>query len=448
MNLTKTFTRDKDMGNVVIAYVLGFMAMQNVMYAFKIGNTYINYVYLFSTILIGYNLIFNNKKVITEIVGINRFWKLYICLILLSLFSYTLTIFRYPALSVSSYFNGIIYFALIISYYISILIYKDYKKIIIKGLWHGTLVNIGFSLLQFIFFEKGSYLSLYNIFPQQYYYVSIPWESRNLLTETIDLIYSYRATGLFLETSHLISCISAIGIIVLSQYGKRLFFLIAWIILTFLIVMSGSGNLVIYIITFILYFFIKSYIILKKRRKIKKVTLAYISVGILLTVVGSIVLAKVLDLSKFTEMILIGFKTANLADSDNVIRSSYMINALKTIGNYPFGIGFNLAPRFLDYLYGTHATFNYFLTIWLELGPIAVMGYIVYILKSFIFMIRKSTSYSIALATSLLIISMVQFANGTAFATYIIAIFALVEIEKRNVKKINDISSNMMISRL
>ena len=39
-------------------------------------------------------------------------------------------------------------------------------------------------------------------------------------------------------------------------------------------------------------------------------------------------------------------------------------------------------------------------------------------------------------------------AGPAAFATYIIAIFALVEIEKRNVKKINDISSNMMISRL
>lgn len=425
-----------------IAFLLGMVASQNVVYVFKISNTYINLFQAFAAIVLTLNLFTRPQKINRSFQCVDKYFRLFWILCFVSGVQFVIINVLFLNLRITSYFSGIVTYTLALMYYMCIILYKDQLHSVIRGLYAGFIINILICFLQLYFFSRGSFFSLYQFFPQEFYYVSIPWESRNKLSSNSSLIYSYRATGMFLETSHFISYLSIIILIFVTRIKKSVSQIILILLISIFVLISGSGTFLAYILSFAIYmvliciFFGRNVISRGSYIKIIAGILAIIIAGALL---GNKIMSSVFHLNNITDYFFTSLQTASLLNSDNSTRLTYMVNALKAIEKYPFGVGCNMAPTLLNTLYGTYSTFNYFLSILLELGPLGIIVYCTFLLKNIIYEIKYALDkYDIALATSMIVIGVLQFANGIGLTSYVLLLFALCRIrimERRDAKR-------------
>lgn len=418
--------------NSKMAFILGLVTCQNVVYVFKVNNTYINIFQLITFFVFMYNLIIHRKKLEKALGLVDKTLGIFFGWCFFSIILFIITIIRIPTVKSSSYFVGLITYSLAFMYYVCVLIYRDDIDSFIKGITTGFIINVVVCLLEYICFERGAYFSLYKIFPQSYYYVSIPWENRGLLAQNEDLIYSYRASGLFLEASHFISYLSVIGLIVYTTNKNKKLMYTAFFIISILALISGSGTFVAYLAVLILF----ALVVLVKTKNFNKIKFRnLLIIGIFLIGICLVFYSRFLtnmDIfhgSTINEFLNTALMTSNLLDAENITRWKFMQNAFKAIFQFPFGIGCNMAPTVLSQLYGTYSTFSFILSIILELGPIGIILYISFFVKNIKkVLINSSNTYDIAIGIAMIATLAVQLANGIGLSCYIIALFALVRI--------------------
>lgn len=414
----------------VFAYLIGLLTCQNVMYAFKIGNTYINILYILTMYIVGWHGIKNCERTINYL---NKWAKCFFVVILFSFFTASIYTMVGVLDSISVYFKGLVSLFLGLSVYISTILLKEYKDKLICGLWHGFVINVIVSGLQYIMFRNGSYFSLYRIFPQESFQVCTSWAIGQSGVVGTSAIFFYRASGMFLETSYYL-CYAAVMLLplcVLVRKSVAKYFVI--VLFYFFALYSASGNIVVLILLPIVWFVLKIKRGAKKESlEIKRKNIVAFLMLVLICIVVAQKMIRNVDWSSFNAMLNEGIRTARLSDKTNYTRFSTMFAAFSLIPKYPFGVGYNYSPMLLLHENGLAAVFNYFATISLELS---VVGLIVYAL-SYISRIRKllliRTDLSMALVFSLFSILVFQFANGIGLTSYVWTVLALCDLELKH----------------
>lgn len=419
-----------------LAYLIGLFAVQNVIYVFKISNTYINVELFLGFISILFLLVFSPKLLYEALHRTDNALRWYLLSIGLS-FVYLVNYAAFnPGTRIISFFMGLISLTLSLSVYYSVISLRLYRPFIIKGLWHGFVINIIVSVLQLVMFNMGSYFSLYDIFPEDFYYVSIKWGmpgTAHLADIREWLIYSYRASGLYLECSYFVASMTCVIIFCWSYRKNRAIDYILMFLLTILIAMSGSGNFVIYfamLILFFVYFFVsrpKSYQPIEKARIIIVASLVFF-VGIIMVFYAAE--KKIVDLDIIIAGIEESLLGANIKDEGNSERLTFMLSAIRLYFTYPIGVGYNMASNALRTYSSTYAAFNYFLTVLIELGPIGLVAYLNLWYRNIMEVIKKIEHPRKAIFIGLLAMIIFQFANGTGFTHIVWVLLGIVQSER------------------
>lgn len=447
INIKKKNLNTKFDINILFAYLIGLFSTQNILYAFKISNTYINIIYVLATIIIAWKIITRDRGLIIAIRKVDKYFKYYLCTIFLSFIPYYFIIIFNNNLKYQSLFNGLISLALGLGLYICVINFSNNKIYMIKGLWHGVMLNIVISLIQLIMFNKGSYFSLYDWFPQPAFYISIPWEvaQSGALSNNEFLIYSYRAEGLFLECSYFVACMSSVVLLVLNEKRYSVVRSSCIIILSILIIISNSGNLIIYVLSLIMYLIVVSstkkqgnIIDYSERRKFIIKILVIIPILCIITIMVNQVynFKNILNLSSIYESIVQGISEANLFDTGNTTRLQYMLNSFGIITKYIFGTGYNMSTTVLQYEIGIVTPFNFFIKICLEQGIVGLMSYILFLINTIFILIKTKVNpqQNKILAISVICIAIFQFGNGSGFMPYVWLIFGICANEIYNIK--------------
>ena len=238
----------KPLSERAMAYWLGLLSTQGIIYVFKVGNTYINIELLVGLMAFVLLTLRHSGEMIGQIKKTDTTIKVYLLSILISFVDVVIYFLQDRSIKVQSYFNGLVMLMLSIMIYYSIILLKKYQMAVIKGIWHGLIINVIVSALQYIFFQRGSYFTLNDLFPQNGFYISIPWTVAQ--TKSYDphwLIYSYRAQGMFLEASYFVSALTTIILMLAAFEFKKNSFskIIITIIAVFLSLISSSGNFVV-----------------------------------------------------------------------------------------------------------------------------------------------------------------------------------------------------------
>lgn len=417
----------------IISYLIGLLAVQNVIYVFKISNTYINIELFLGFISIMFLMMFDRKALFEALRKTDKSLKWYLLSIVLSfLFLINYAMFN-QGTRIISFFNGLISLFLSLSVYYSVIVYRRYRLSIVKGLWHGLIINTIVSILQLVMFNIGSYFSLYDWFPEEFYYVSIKWGMPGTvhLSDIQEwLIYSYRASGLYLECSYFVASMTCVLIICWSYRKAKIVDYFLLFVLTILISMSGSGNLVIYVAILLMYF---SYTFISKININRYFGISKYSVFIIvgaLLVIAFAIEEKYIDLTEIISGIEESVLGVNISDEGNNERLTFMIAAFHFYLTYPIGVGYNMASNALRAYSSTYAAFNYFLTVLIELGPIGLLAYLNLWQKNITGVIKNIELPRRAIFIGLLAAIFFQFANGTGFTHIVWVLLGLSQAER------------------
>ena len=425
----------------VLAFLMGLFACNNVIYLFKIGDTYINIEYVLAVITACVIFVKDSKKFLGAFKDINKYFKAFIIIMFLSVIP-LIIVFKDSLGSITSFFNGMVLFFLCFCIYIDIVALKEKKDLFINGFKIGFILNIILSLIQYITYKNGNYFSLYNYFPQPAFQINSYYGMKNSLQMSTDTfnIYGYRAQGFFLETSYYMAFLISSAIVLFSITKFSFFKSIIIIIAIFTIIQTSSGNMIILFGTFILYYLLKY---AKRGEKntykinIKKVFLIYIifSLSLIFVISQRDIINDFFVNNNIINKIINNLETANIANEGNKERFDNMKKAMALTLKYPFGVGYNMSYTILGREYGnelnTIAAFNRLITIQLELGLLGTLAYIIYIYEIGIKLLLKSKSkYSLSVAISVLGIFVCQVGNGIGFSyPFVMFMFALANIE-------------------
>lgn len=437
----------------IFALFLGIIVCNNVIYALKVGKTYINISYIYGIIIFLFFIIFKKRGLTKCFKEINYNFRIYIVIALLSVIMAIIT-FTDNLSVVMSYFNGIIMLVFNLILYMDVLFLKDYKKSILKGLIIGYILNIILSLIQYITYNNGNYFSLYYFFPQPAFQINSYYGANSILQQTTDTfnIYGYRAQGFFLETSYYMAFIATTSVILFVSTNKSLIKILSIISMIFIIALTSSGNLIIILFTFIMYFIFKKIKCnninkmnnkTKNKINIKTFTLFFLIIVLIigLSLLNISKIKEIIDTNNIFEKFINNINSANIADEGNKGRATSMLKSLELILKYPLGVGYNLSPTLLsmEFENGTleaNSTFNRLITIQLEQGPLGLIFYIIYIYNiSGVLILKARDKYTLALGVGVLGAFICQIGNGIGIFPFIILIFALANIELNRMKE-------------
>lgn len=348
-NIGKNFSK-------IYLFFLGFLFCQNIIVPIKIGNTSFN-ILLFALIpFIIYKFLFHKSNLDKCLKKIPLPYYLFLLSILISFIP--ALILKSTLLDITPFFKGVFFYCLsvIVPLLFGICLNSEEKKPFFFGLFFGYVVNVFVSIVVYIAFYFFDYVLTFTaLFPNDSFF---------------EPNYFSSAQGLFLEPSHLAGFLLVLFYLLFWYYEEksiRIFLCISvWI--TFLI--YNMGNLPLFIISQIVYFFcmfskkIKIYFIDKiwvsKRRK-------QIFVVLCTVILAMLVLAFAFPLrSLFIKLIY----EANPFGPANADRMNSLLIGLQTFLKYPLGVGFNLSGVAISRLYGefvtTATTHNYFLKVLIE----------------------------------------------------------------------------------
>lgn len=427
----------------VLAFLMGLFACNNVIYLFKIGDTYINIEYVLAVITACVIFVKDSKKFWGAFKDINKYFKAFIIIMFLSVIP-LIIVFNDSLGSISSFFNGMVLFFLCFCIYIDIVALQEKKDLFINGFKIGFILNIILSLIQYITYKNGNYFSLYNYFPQPAFQINSYYGMKSSLQMSSDTfnIYGYRAQGFFLETSYYMAFLISSAIVLFAITKFSLFKSIIIIIAIFTIIQTSSGNMIILLSTFILYYLLKN---AKRGEKntykinIKKIFLIYIifSIGLIFAISQRDTISDFLINNNIVNKIIKNFETANIANEGNKERFDNMKKALNLAWDYPFGVGYNMSYTMMRNEYGNEirvtSAFNRLITIQLELGFLGTITYLIYIYQVGIKLFLKAKeNYSLALGIAVFGVFVCQVGNGIGFSyPFVMFIFALADIERK-----------------
>ena len=258
------------------------------------------------------------------------------------------------------------------------------------------------------------------------------------------MIYSFRAQGCYLEVSYFVAAATLTYIVVPPFVNiSGAFRIIVLAALLFLFGMSGTGNLILFIgfvtVAFVFRFNFEGGLgglIKKKRSRMEWMLLFLLLIGcfaaVLYFVSNMDAILNSTDFDIFSKGWADGIASSNLSNADNSERVTYMLNAVAEFARYPWGGGYNMAPSLTFADYGTAATFNYVLTLLIELGPFGFIAYL-YLVGSLIFNLLKFSgsqrTNGVVLSVVVMALFAFQVANGIGLTPLVWCVLALGSIE-------------------
>ena len=435
----------------VLAFVFGLVFVQGIIYVTKVGNLYVDIVYPLAVFVLCINLVLRPTSTIRSIeLCFHRGMLPFLVVVVLSVFLAMGSTLTHIGVDITSCVNGFVVLLFSLAIYFAVISLRDRVHQFISAIFVGLLVNIAISIAQYVAFQSGTAFTLYDLFPQPAFYISVPWGSGGAWAQNIQyLVYSYRAQGLWLEVSYFVGAatvvfILAMGCLRLSGTFKAAVF----VTLLFLFAMSNTGNLVLYVA-----FVFVAYLLLRlgrgrtlgfaSKRRSSAEWLAVLCV--LAVLVGIFVYAlsntddllRTLDLENLLKGLAGGLESSNITSADNQQRFQYMQNALSEFFRYPWGGGYNMAPSLTFYDYGTNTTFSYALTLLVELGPIGLVAYGYFVFSMVVRLFGDSLSCSlsgVSIAVALVAYLAFQIGNGVGLTPLAWCLFALGSIEIANRK--------------
>lgn len=397
-----------------IAFLLGLSIFEGVSMFFSVGSTVFTFSEILSPLIFVGLCILKLYKLGSFIKNIPLGFKIFFIMILLSIVSGIAAFASGDA--VIRYLVGLIYLFIVFTMAANVFMLNHAKKWIINGLFVGFLANIVFSLICCLSFNKGTVITLSNMFDREGFFVPV---------------HRFRSQGFFLEPSHFIRYVASVFLILISaQRIKSVFVKFALVIATIAVsLLSTSGSVVIMACGLVLYILIR-----KKSKIITPATLLTLFIVIIaICVFFTFNLGEQWNLGELTEGI---FSGADIKDEGNVDRYESMVLSLGYLDDMLLGCGWNLVGSLFEQNHsGTVSAFSDILEMTLELGIFGIIFYIWSVMSLVLKLIRRKNNYSISLAVSLLIIFALQIGTDYAFNTCIMFVFGLAVAEIADGKK-------------
>ena len=422
------------------ALLLGLCFAQGVFYVAKVGNLYVDVIYPVAAIVLVLRIVFRPAE--TERNIFQCFDRGMLPLLLLIILSFVLVMFTtttHVGLQINSYVNGLVVLAASIAAYLAVISLKDYVDYLLKGLWIGLVVSIA----QYVAFQNGGAFTLYGLFPQPAFYISVPWGAASSWASNAEyLVYSYRAQGLYLECSYFVAAATMIYLVTGGrQWANGLLRTLVLVILFVLFAMSGTGNIVLFfgfvVLAHLLRRDTKAEGLLRKRRNALEWLVLIVALFLLATFVVYLLMGgsgkgAFIDIETISKGFSQGVESADITGGDNEQRFLCMSNALAEFLENPWGVGYNMAPPVLAVDFGTNTTFSYFLTLLVELGLPGLAAYGYFAIRLVARLLGDHTerrTYRIGLAMGILALIGYQVGNGSGLIPIAWCLFALAAIE-------------------
>ena len=424
----------------ILAIIVGITICNNIFYLLNYNSFFLNISNIVSIISLVILLIKDRKRVIDSVSKIDKTFYFYLLMCIFSVIPCFFYFSKNNSL-IMSFINGLPLLVLLYIQYLVIISFSDCKEELLKGIKIGFVLNIIYSLLQYVFFlNNGSVLTLYTLFPNNAFQVCGNYDKLLSMPaiKTTLTIFQYRIQGFFLETSHFTTFLCGAGLIALYKTKNKTLRIFLLILVSYLCIISESGNFIIFL--GILLLFILKYIPKQELGKftIKRKTLLMIPI-ILISIL--LLGAHVINRPTFFQKINDTFNSTNLEDAGNSDRNRTIKEGIALIQKYPMGIGYNMTSNILKMEYPTEKYSYIFSTVVLnelELGPIGNVLYLIFALKFIVNLLcygKDKEDYVIALST--MGIFLCQASNGISFwnIQYTLAIYAIANIYYNELKK-------------
>lgn len=430
----------------MLAFLFGLAFVQGIFYVAKVGNLYVDVIYPVSIVVLCLNFALRPKKTMDSLEScFYRGLIPFLIIVTLSVFLAIGSTMTHVGVQISSCVNGLVVLLFSLIIYGAVIAMRDRMQQFVWGLFFGLLMNIVISFIQYMAFQSGTAFTLYDLFPQPAFYISVPWGAGSAWAQNIEyLVYSFRAQGLYLEVSYFVGAATIVFILAMGEIKENgIVKGLALSALLFLFVISNTGNISLFVA-----FVLLTYIVVRShrgetssffsKRRSSKEWLALLLVVVALAEVCLYAIAnndevlKALDFDNLVKGLFGGLESSDITSSDNQQRFQYMQNAFEEFVCYPWGGGYNMAPTLTFCDYGTNATFSYILTLLVELGPLGLVAYVYLVLGMAVrlFKQRKNGSlFGVCVAVALVALLAFQTGNGIGLTPLAWCVFALASIE-------------------
>ena len=394
-----------------LAFLVGLAFCNNIIYVFKYNSFFLNISNVVSICVFIYFMIYEKDKFLGALKKIDKFFILFIFFSLFSIIPAAIYFSDNDNL-ISAYFNGLPNLLLLFVEYYIIILLSDEQKYIMNGIMYGFIINIIYSIIQFVLYKFGKICTLYYIFPNASFQVSGYYEylSRMSDIQSTLKIYFFRAQGLFLETSYFIVFVTTSILIFYTRINNRLIKGCFLFFTFFLCLISESGNFALVFASFVLYyllFYVKTH---RKKISFKKVAILNVFCVTCIALIFIILNPEIFEKIEKT------IQSTNIFDISNGPRARTILEGIELIKKYPLGVGYNMASKVFNYEFPEDSQNYIFSTLIvneLELGILGNIIYIIFSVKSFLFLLQKSTEKEdLAIGVSAFMVFICQVSNG------------------------------------
>ena len=420
-----------------LAFLIGLLASSNIFYIFRL-NTFCLWFDIVVSLIIFFKILFKKKLsyCLSKTSKLFNFFALFCFLSLIPCLIYNIDRLDF----VMSCVYGLIELIIIYIYYLAIIYLKNEEEYITNGILIGLILNILYSIIQYVGFNSSKVISFAYLFPNSSFQISGVYDV--LYYDSIQTtlkIYFYRASGFFLETSYFfIYCIGALFVIKRTPKVAKSNLLYSILVLATVILMfmSKTENLVIFLIIYTIYLICDKFIE-KKGLKIRKDTLLKFSI---------LVITFVLSLGLFKEFRnLINTSVSNgieylsnitFNDQSSNARFKSINDGLDLFLTHPFGIGYNTSAKTINLMYNDVSIFSTFMSLLVEIGIVGSTFYWLFPLKSVFLLFKSKKKKNIILGFATLSLIILQITNGISISKlhFIMLVYCLADI---NARKLN-----------
>lgn len=393
VNIEKNKVIDK-----FLALLLGIGISEGITVLFYVGNTPFSFVEVLSPLITIYFCMRDRYALSRFIHSVSIGFKLFFLVIVASIIPgmiYFMSLFV-----LRRYLVGLIALVISLTAAFNAFMLNEQRQYIFRGIFVGFILNIVFSLVCFVGFQRGVVISLEEFIDRDSFYTPK---------------YSFRAQGFFLEPSHFIRYVGSVVLLVMSSIRIKSSVIKYVIVFTSIAVLglSFSGSMLIIIVGVILYYFATR----KNRRRIRPR-----DIGLLLLFVGFLLIFSS-EISEALDKIMTG---ANITAEENSGRLDPMLSVLSQWDAMIMGCGWNLTANLIESAnLNIPAAFSDIVEMTAETGIIGGLLYVCSVLALAWRLWKVRGNYSYALSISLLMILALQIGTDYAINPCIMLVFGL-----------------------
>ena len=381
-----------------LAVLLGIGVSEGITVLFYIGNKPFSFVEVLSPLMTIYFCMRDRYALSKFIHRVPIGFKLFFLVIVASIIPgmiYFMSLFV-----LWRYLVGLIALVISLTAAFNAFMLNEQRQYIFRGIFVGFMLNIVFSLICFVGFQRGVVISLGEFIDRDSFYIPK---------------YSFRAQGFFLEPSHFIRYVGSVVLLVISPIRIKSSIIKYVIIFTTIAVLglSLSGSVVIVIVGVVLYCFVT----MQNKREIRPR-----DIGLLALFVGGL-FAFSSEISATIDRIMTG---ANITDEENAGRLGAILSVLSQWDAMIMGCGWNLTANLIESAnLNISAAFSDIVEMTAETGIIGGLLYVCSVLALAWRLWKVRGNYSYALSISLLMILALQIGTDYAINPCIMLVFGL-----------------------